>query len=101
MTQRIAKQILSHIFFHGLLALNLVENYVGFANEFQNLYIINMNRLLMKTQQEYQWRIQDTPRWGANPQGGGGTTYEYAKFSQKLHEIKRIWTGGRVSLAPP
>ena len=41
------------------------------------------------------------------PRGGGanspGTpTYEFAKFSQKLHEIESIWTpGGRASLAPP
>ena len=37
---------------------------------------------------------------GANP--GGALTYDFAKFSQKLHAIERIWTGGRrVSLAPP
>ena len=29
--------------------------------------------------------------WGANPLGGG-PTYDFAKFSQKMHEIKRIWT---------
>ena len=34
-----------------------------------------------------QWRIQDLPEEGA-------PTYDFAKFSQKLHEIERIWTGG-------
>ena len=37
---------------------------------------------------------------GANSPGGGGApTYNFAKISQKLHEIERIWTprgGGRV-----
>ena len=28
--------------------------------------------------------------WGANPPGV--PTYDFAKFSQKLHEIERIWT---------
>ena len=28
---------------------------------------------------------------GANPPGGA-PTYDFAKFSQKLHEIERIWT---------
>ena len=27
---------------------------------------------------------------GANPRGGA--TYDFAKISQKLHEIERIWT---------
>ena len=34
---------------------------------------------------------------GANSPGRGAPTYDFAKFSQKLHEIERIWTrGGRV-----
>ena len=39
---------------------------------------------------------------GANSPGGGGApTYDFAKFSQKLHEIERIWTpGGRPSRPP-
>ena len=32
---------------------------------------------------------------------GGGGTYNFAKFSQKLHEIERIWApGGRLSRPP-
>ena len=31
---------------------------------------------------------------GTNSRGGGAPTYDVAKFSQKLHEIKRIWTPG-------
>ena len=30
----------------------------------------------------------------------GATPYDFAKFPQKLHEIQRIWTGGRVPHAP-
>ena len=38
----------------------------------------------------FQWRIQDFPEEGApTPEGA---TYDFAKFSQKLHEIERIWT---------
>ena len=40
---------------------------------------------------------------GANSSGGGEPTYDFDKFSQKLHEIERIWTrggGGGASLAP-
>ena len=29
---------------------------------------------------------------GANPPGRGAPTYDFAKISQKLHEIERIWT---------
>ena len=33
---------------------------------------------------------------------GGVPTYNFAKFSQKLHEIERIWVpGGHAPLAPP
>ena len=31
----------------------------------------------------------------------GMPTYDFAKISQKLHKIKRIWTPGGASLAPP
>ena len=50
-----------------------------------------------------QWRIQDFPEEGVPTPGGGGATYDFAKFSQKLHEIERIWTatgGGGVPHAP-
>ena len=49
----------------------------------------------------FQWRIQDFPEEGA-PTPRGAPTYNFTKFSQKLHEIERIWApGGRASLAPP
>ena len=38
-----------------------------------------------------QWRIQDFPEEGASTPRGA-PTYNFAKFSQKLHEIERIWT---------
>ena len=36
------------------------------------------------------------------PRGGGTPTYDFAKISQKLHEIERIWApgGGRPSRPP-
>ena len=44
----------------------------------------------------WQWRIQDFPRGAPTPRGGGGgaPTYDFAKFSWKLHEIERIWVPG-------
>ena len=40
-----------------------------------------------------------SPRRRRQLPGGGPPTYNFAKFSQKLHEIERIWTprGGRAS----
>ena len=37
-----------------------------------------------------------SPRSGRQLSGGGGgtPTYDFANFSQKLHEIERIWTPG-------
>ena len=41
-----------------------------------------------------------SPRWGDQP--SGVPTYDFAKFSQKLCEIERIWIcRGHASLAPP
>ena len=41
-----------------------------------------------------QWRIQDFPEVGV-------PTYDFAKFSQKLLEIERIWTSkGGVPRGP-
>ena len=39
------------------------------------------------------------PRGGGANSPGGAPTYDFAKFSQKLHEIERIWAprGGRAS----
>ena len=42
----------------------------------------------MEKQNGNQWRIQDFPEEGA-------PTYDFTKFSQELHEIKRIWRGSR------
>ena len=36
---------------------------------------------------------------GANSPGGGAPTYDFAKFSQKLHEIERIWAPRGEGLA--
>ena len=41
------------------------------------------------------------PRGGDANSPGEAPTYEFAKFSQKLHEIERIWTpGGHASFTP-
>ena len=39
----------------------------------------------------------------STPRGGGVPTYDFAKFSRKLHEIERIWAprGGMHPLRPP
>ena len=47
-----------------------------------------------------QWRIQDFPEVGT-PTLQGTPTYDFAKFSQKLHKIERIWTPRVASPAPP
>ena len=48
----------------------------------------------------WQWRIQDFPRQGCQlPRGA--PTYDFAKFSRKLHEIERIWVPGGCPLHPP
>ena len=41
------------------------------------------------------------PRGGRQlPRGGGAPTYDFAKFSQKLHEIERIWVPGGGEARP-
>ena len=50
-----------------------------------------------------QWRIQDFPRGGANPQGAA-PGYIFIKFSRKLHEIEKNLVargGGGAPGAPP
>ena len=39
---------------------------------------------------------------GTNRRGGGGVLpkYDFAKISQKLHKIERIWTGGGEGARP-
>ena len=49
--------------------------------------------------------ISDDPGFpqGAPTPPGGAPTYDFAKFSWKLHEIERIWAprGGGAPRAPP
>ena len=40
------------------------------------------------------------PRGGGANSPGGAPTYDFVKFSQKLHEIERIWTPGGGSARP-
>ena len=43
------------------------------------------------------------PRGGGANSPGEAPTYDFAKFSPKLHEIERIWTpmGARIPCASP
>ena len=41
-----------------------------------------------------------SPRWRRQP-SRGAPTYDLAKFSQKLHQIERIWTPGGARPSPP
>ena len=44
---------------------------------------------------------QGFPRGGGANSPGGVPTYDFAKFSQKLHEIERIWAPGGEGGARP
>ena len=55
---------------------------------------VSVNYLSMLILGILQWQIQDFSEVGAS-------TYDLAKFPQKLHEIERIWTPRRASLMPP
>ena len=46
-----------------------------------------------------QWRIQDFPEGGHQPQRGGANIL-FDRFSQKLHENEKKLTGGGIP-APP
>ena len=64
-------------------------------------YTSYWNAFLSHHENIQQWRIQDFSEVGA-PTVPGVPTYDFAKFSQKLCEIERIWIcRGRASLAPP
>ena len=47
----------------------------------------------------YQWRIQDFPEVGAPTLQGRQHTI-LPSFPKKLHEIERIWIGGRIPHIP-
>ena len=52
----------------------------------------------------FNWSVADPgfPRGGGANSPGGAPTYDFAKFSQKLHEIERIWApGGARPSRPP
>ena len=54
--------------------------------------------------QSYSVADPGFPRGGGANSLGGAPTYEFVEFSQKLHEIERIWTPrgrGRASPVPP
>ena len=57
---------------------------------------------LIPPNQPLQWQIQDFHEEGV-PTPRGASTYDFAKISQILHEIERIWTPwwGAVPCTPP
>ena len=81
------------------------ENYIRENVEQVRSYSELCIRLVLNFNCNFQWRIQDFPEEGAPTPQGRAPTYNFAKFSQKLHEIERIWApgggGARASLAPP
>ena len=77
------------------IKIQVYKIYIALQILFANAqyYIVDFN---------IQWQIQDFPEEGA-PTPRGAPTYDFAKFSQKLHEIEKIWApreGGRVPRAP-
>ena len=73
--------------------------YIGWYNVISEF---EMYDDLLQWSSGYQRQIQDFPEEGA-PTPGGAPTYDFAKFSQKLHEIERIRTPGEGAhpLRPP
>ena len=69
-------------------------------NEWFAMYTIVSKNDVLHNNERLQWRIQDFPVEGEPTPRGGAPTYDFAKFSQKLHEIKRIWASG-APLMPP
>ena len=55
---------------------------------------------LRQCEYHVQWRIQDFLGERA-PTPRGAPTYDFAIFSQKLHEIERIWASPRVGGTHP
>ena len=51
-------------------------------------------RAIRSSGQPYAVADLGFPPGGAPTAGGGVPTYDFAKISQKLHEIERIWTPG-------
>ena len=47
-----------------------------------------------KYHQKYPVADLGFPQGGGANSPGGAPTYDFAKFSQKLHEIERIWAPG-------
>ena len=66
------------------------------------LFVSTQNYIRVPITVTYQWRIQDFSKEGAPTPGGVAPTYDFAKFSEKLHEIERIGTpgGGRPPRPP-
>ena len=71
-----------------------------FGEADQSAFIKNPPSEFAKTAkklQTYNAAVADPgfpPRWGRQLSGGGAPKYDFAKISQKLHEIERIWTPG-------
>ena len=49
----------------------------------------HLTRFRSEKSEMYHWRIQDFPEVGRQP-SGGMPTYNFAKFSQKLHKLNEF-----------
>ena len=67
----------------------------------QSVHKARFLHLLLNSQYREQGRIQDSPQEGAPTLQGEAPTYDFAKFSEKLHEIeKKLGRRGRPLLDP-
>ena len=73
------------------------EKYKTSSRHSESIRMCHLTRLVWLAN---QWRIQDFPEEGAPTLQGGAPTYDFAKFSPKLHEIERIWTPGGGGARP-
>ena len=69
---------------------NISEHRAGFHER---------NQWICETHTTFSVADPGFPRGGA-PTLRGAPTYDFAKFSQKLHEIERIWTRGGGGTRP-
>ena len=78
-----------------------------FACLYQALLEESMNKIALRIRVcADDWTAESSGGSRISPRRGrqlpkGAPTYDFAKFSQKLHEIERIWTRGGASLPPP
>ena len=81
------------------LFLKLSETHVIFQNSIYIMITSDSEGISIYSHPD-QWRVQDFPEVGAVNPPGGMPTYNFAKFSPKLHGIEKIWTHWGVPRSP-